>query len=138
MKSPITKGQWYYEFQIVWFVFMWQHDKEYKPVHTHGFRWGRIFIWYDTAWKHNGCIRKIREWKEDKIDPILIFLRSLWAFLILSKAGFRITSSPSKSTSLEYVLFRFWWKDKVIKDMADIDFVKDNFYTMLNGHSEKL
>lgn len=62
------------------------------------------------------------------------FFKSLWAFILLSLNGFRISRSSG-----ELEIFRFFWKGYVIDDMADIDKTgKNSFSTMYSGRSKKL
>lgn len=69
--------------------------------------------------------------------PAQRFLTSLFAFLILSMNGFRITTGKSKYVKLK--IYRFWWKGKTIRDMCDIDQVDTHtFVTMHNGRHERL
>ena len=58
----MIKGTWYYEIQILMFVFMWQHTK-CGANNPKGFRIGRFHAWYDTAWSFNpsnGIAGKVR------------------------------------------------------------------------------
>lgn len=167
----ITKGNWYYEVQILMFMFLWKHDMSHKSTSTSGFRLGRLVIEYDSAWLHHGFgVRVARFWSDltknvDKFDRprtklkvVKINARSMWrryifnrnqkrvfrntffrsliAFLWLSYYGFRI--SRSRSEVNDFTMHRFWWKEKVINDAPDIDFVDGTVYTMRAGHSEKV
>ena len=71
------------------------------------------------------------------IDPIVTFFISLWAFLKLYDAGFRIGNYNPKPSD-EYERFRFFWKNKMIRDMADINRYRDHYTTTFNGHVEDL
>jgi hypothetical protein len=49
-KSKLIKGQWYWELQVLWLVFMWLHDLSHKPTSIRGLRVGRFYVWRDSAW----------------------------------------------------------------------------------------
>lgn len=53
-KKFVVKGLWYYESQILMFVFMWQQSNTYISQRTDGIRIGRFWVWYDTAWTTHG------------------------------------------------------------------------------------
>lgn len=168
MKKLITKGTWYYEIQILMFVIMWKHDLSHKPPGEHNalLNWGRLYIWYDSAWRFHGWVGEIRFFlysltkrvelynsPKAKLKVIWVNLKHIvkhWAlefaivdsllslrnYISLHRAGFRITSSSSDDMSTS--LYRFWWKTKMIEDMADIDRVGKHWNTMFRGHSERL
>lgn len=168
MKNPFIKGNWYYEMQILMFVIMWKIDPNHKPSGEQNalVNWGRLYIWYDSAWRFHGFWGEIRFFfysltkNADKFKsprakfrviwinarhmfrrwalevPIVDALLSLHNYILLHKAGFRITRSSSKDYLTD--MYRFWWGTDIIKDMADIDRVGENFNTMFNGHSERL
>lgn len=64
------------------------------------------------------------------------FWNSLISYLRLYCAGFRISNSQKSIYGFE--INRFYWKDKVIRDMADIDCVHGKYNTVFNGHTEEL
>jgi len=166
----ITKGTWYYEMQILMIVFMWRHS-EYKPskylkvYNSSGIRFGRVVIWYDTAWTHHGVAGVVRYFLMDLTKntkqfkrfsakahviwinanhmfdrwitpmPIVKFYRSLRAYLRLYKAGFEIWESDATES---FCIYRFGWKGKMINDFSDIDKVYNTYVTVRAGHSEKL
>lgn len=126
----MIKGLYYYEIQIWFFVFMYQHDKNHKrDPHNDILTLGRFFIWWDSV----GFFNRYKWAKKTKF-----FAMSLMAYLELYEAGFRITHS--KSDCLE--LYRFHWKSGGFryKDLKfpDIDKVDEYFYKVSNGNSEKL
>ncbi len=61
-------------------------------------------------------------------------IKYLIACIKLYQAGFNIRHSTSNIMDI----YRFYWKGKVIRDMADIDMVDGKYYTMFQGHSERL
>lgn len=65
------------------------------------------------------------------------FWASLWAYLKLYNAGFRISNSPAVHIS-GFEINRFYWRGKVIREMPDIDRVDDHYNTIINGHVESL
>jgi len=164
----MKKGTWYYEIQILMFVIMWKHDLTHKSAGKHNalISWGRLYIWYDSAWLFHGLPGRIRfffytltknadkfkrpearlrviwingrhmfrEWALEK--PLVDSILSLLNYFALHRAGFRITSSSSDDMSTS--MYRFWWKTKMIEDMADIDRVNDHWGTMYKGRSKKL
>ena len=129
----MKKGNWYYEIQILVFVFMWQHDMSIKPSRRDGFRLGRLYIWIDTDWTIEGQISRTR--RAIKRSSIVKFFKSLWAFLRLSDAGFAISCS---SNSDDFEIFRFYWNGKMIRTFPDIDRVGEKYVTLHNGHAEPL
>ena len=168
MKNPFKKGTWYYEIQILMIVIMWKHDLTHKPAGEYNalISWGRLYIWYDSAWRFHGFPGKVRFFfysltkNADKFkrpqakiriiwinarhmikhwaleQPLVDSILSLLNYLTLHRAGFRITSSTSDDMST--ALYRFWWGTEMIKDMADIDRVEDHWVTLREGHREKL
>lgn len=128
----ITKGSWFYEAQIVWFVFMWLHDTRHKPQYPRGIYIGRLHIWYDTAWKMHGLASRVRwffadlTWGSDQYSQLskkliaihinarhmfrswslelkwVDYLLSLRAYLRLAKNGFRITHSEKKTEDYDF------------------------------------
>ena len=137
----VTKGTWYYEIQILMFVIMWQHNMAHKHRSVGGLRIGRLYIWRDMAWLHHGLPYKVVRTYRD-IDRYLakvtmnqiLFWESLGAYLRLYRAGFRISCSRSDIIEIN----RFFWKDKVIQDMADIDCVAGHYNTIFNGTTKRL
>ncbi len=121
----MKKGTWYYEIQILMFVIMWKHDLSHKPAGKHNalLSWGRLYIWYDSAWRFHGMPGKIHfflylltknadnfktfKGKFNVISMNAKHMFNLWAleipfvdsllslrnYLRLHKAGFRITNS---------------------------------------------
>jgi hypothetical protein len=79
-------------------VLMYQHDMSYDRTSQKNdiFRWGSFFIWWDSV----GFNAKYKF-----IKRIVVFYKSLKAFLKLSSEGFEI--SYSESDILE--TFRFRW-----------------------------
>lgn len=68
------------------------------------------------------------------------FLTTLYYFLELYNGGFRIHRS---NPVMKCNFYRFYWHDKCIKDMPDIDYVKtmsgtDFWNTLRDGHVERL
>jgi hypothetical protein len=53
------KGTWYYEIQILMFVFMWRHT-DIGANHPKGLTIGRFHVWCDTAWTMHGIAGKVR------------------------------------------------------------------------------
>lgn len=166
MKSLITKGTWYYEFQILMLVVMWQHDMTYKPQTCYGFRWGRLYIWFDTAWKSHGLVAKLRWFWEDLfhvpsdriagrtkffyirnnirymfanwVGGLKVYrgLKSFQAYLELTNAGFSI--SASKDITGNFVIYRFFWNGRLLRETCDIDRVYEHWNTVRDGHTETL
>ena len=164
----IKKGRWYYEIQILMFVLMWKHDLTHKPAGEHNalISWGRLYIWYDSAWRFHGLPGKVRFFfysltkNTDKFKHPQAKLRIIWFnaqhmfrhwalevpivdsiisfinYIALHRAGFRITSSTSDDMSS--AMYRFWWGTKMIEDMADIYRVNDGWETMLKGKARRL
>lgn len=162
------KGKFYYEIQILMFVIMWKHDLSHKPSGEHKalVNWGRLYIWKDDAWRFHGLPGRVRFFfysltnNADKFKrpqaklsviwinarhmfrywaleiPIVDSILSLINYIALHRAGFRITSSTSDDMST--ALYRFWWKTKMIENMADIDRVGEHWNTMYKGHAERL
>lgn len=137
-KKLITKGRWYYEIQIIMFVIMWQHNMEHKQMTKSkwSIRLGRLYIWYDTAWMTHGLAGEIRHHILN--NKIVEFFISLYAYLELYMYGFRIGRYADPVFEGEYKRYRFFWKEKMINDFADITKHKDHFTTMRNGHVEDL
>ena len=71
------------------------------------------------------------------IENVKRFYYSFRAFWHLFKAGFGITMSSSRG-GISWGLYRFWWKNHIINDMADISEIDGHFNTCLRGHREKL
>jgi hypothetical protein len=120
---------------------MWQFDMSTYFYPTRGIKFGRFYIWKDSTWLQHGDGRKIRHFTEDIKRPFTNlgeFFKSLNAYLRLNRAGFRISYSERKYTDLN--IYRFWWKDQAISDMADIDYISDDdsWHTMFNGSSKLL
>ena len=67
---------------------------------------------------------------------IVRFVYSLRAFIMLFDAGFRI--SYSENSNMNWGMFRFYWKNKVIREMPDIDCVDGTYVTVQDGHVERL
>ncbi len=162
----ITKGFWYYEMQILMFVFMWQHNMNHKAQYTNGICIGRFHVWYDTQWTQHGIAGKLRwfwiniTWNTKSKDKwwekaLVIwvnadyelserasrtrlgrFFSSLRAYFNLHKAGFRISYSGSNKQGSD--IYRFWWGQQVINDMPDIDCVDGHWNTVRKGHTEIL
>jgi len=140
------KGNFYYEIQILMFVIMWKHDLTHKPSGEHNalISWGRLYIWYDSAWRFHGLpgqvrfffysLTKNKHWALEQ--PLVDSILSLLNYLTLHRAGFRITSSTSDDMST--AIYRFWWGTRIIDDMADIDRVNDGWATMFKGKSRQL
>jgi hypothetical protein len=63
-------------------------------------------------------------------------MKSIRAYFQLHKAGLRISNGPNEDNSFD--IYRFYWKNKVINDICDIDRVNDKYYTLRAGHSEEL
>lgn len=158
-----NKGRYYYEIQIIWFVFMWLHNLDHKPNKNRGLWIGRFHVWYDTAWRYHGLgLRLCRAYTfigttakilKNSVELFLIdqrirylnvrlflvgFLPSLKAYLRLYRAGFRIHSSRSESTGEVLEINRFYWKGKIIQDMADIDRVGNHYNTVFQGQFKSL
>lgn len=125
MKPLIKKGTFYYETQIIMLVIMWQHDMSHKRSGESNslLSCGRLYIWYDSAWRFHGTAGNIRfffysltknadkfktlkgKFKVISINakhmfehwaleiPLVDSLLSLRNYLRLHKAGFRITNS---------------------------------------------
>jgi hypothetical protein len=135
----MVKGIWYYEIQILMFVIMWQHDVSHKSQSKGGLRLGRLYIWRDTAWLTHGFGYILyKNWRRatKPVRNAVRFFKSLRSFIRLSRAGFHISHSGNDLIGSE--MYRFWWKDRIIKDMSDIDCVDGKYYTMFQGHSTKL
>jgi hypothetical protein len=142
-----TKGNWFYEMQILMAVFMWQHDLTHKNQATHGIKIGhRIFVWYDTAWLTHGFGARLSRWfpvlrkLSKKTIETRKFFKSLRAYLKLYRGGFRIsTSETQKDDPMSLEIYRFWWNDRVIREMPDIDHVGGKTWnTVYNGSVKKL
>lgn len=149
MKKLITKGTWYYEIQILMIVFMWRHsdyNPEYYPLPSErGFRWGRLHIWHDTTWKNRGKVGDFF-WSDPKNMFIrwfnsqkpIRFIRSLQSYLRLTRAGFEIGYWSDPDLKGRYERYRFFWKEKLVREMPDIVCVDNNYSTVNNGHQEYL
>lgn len=73
------------------------------------------------------------------IKKINEFVSSFLAFCFLYKGGFRIThSAMEKNDTINFDICRFYWNDRVIRDMPDIDRVNNHWNTVRNGHTERL
>lgn len=168
MKNPFVKGNWYYELQILMFVIMWKIDPNHKPSGEQNalVNWGRLYIWYDSAWRFHGIWGSIRFFlysltkNADKFKnpfaklrvirinaknmfrhwalevPLIDSLLSLNNYIRLHKAGFRITRSSSDD--MDAHIYRFWWGIRAINRMPDIDQNGEYFNTMYDGKSEQL
>ena len=141
MRRFIKKGTWYYEMQILMIVIMWKHNMNYKYPKSaaYGFRLGRLEVWYDQAWLYHGVGSKLSSLWASITQPLrnlLLFGKSLRAFILLSRAGFHISSSGF--VRRDFWMYRFWWNKRIINDMADIDYVEGKYYTMFYGRSERL
>jgi len=134
----MKKGIWYYEIQILMLVILWQHST-YKTQRKSGIHIKRLYIWYDAAWLSHGAGLKLFDMYVRTMGAFS-FVASFTAFISLYRAGFRITrSNTSKGGPNGLVIHRFWWKGKIIRDMADIDCINGKDYnTVRNGHVEHL
>jgi len=145
---------------------MWQHDMSITFSADHGLKLGKLWIWYDSQWTHNGVVGEIRFFfvrlfrnanhmkrLSAKFGVIKINAKHMWrdwigskksikwllslrTYLRLSKAGFRISNSCDPSGNFE--INRFWWKDQIIREMPDIDRSGEHYNTINNGHVESL
>lgn len=164
----IKKGRWYYEFQILMYVFMWKHDLTHDVNHQSKalLRVGRLHIWYDSAWLFHGLPGKVRfffysltkntdKFKRPQAKLRVIFINARhmfrhWALeqplvdSILSLLNYvalhraGFRITSSTSDDMSTALYRFWWGTEMIKDMADIDRVNDSWATMFKGKSRRL
>lgn len=164
----MKKGTWYYEVQILMFVIMWQHDMSHKRSGKHNsiLSLGPLYIWFDSAWKFHGLpgeinfffyklMSNVNEVKglKAKIKMIWINARRMFRnsahgnillgsvlsflnYISLHKAGFRVTCSTSDDAYTS--IYRFFWKDRIIEDMADIDRNGSFYNTMFHGKSRQL
>lgn len=73
-------------------------------------------------WLHN-LQRYIRAWK---------------AFNDLFKAGFEITRSGTDQLTGDWRIYRFHWKNHILRSFPDIDVVDGKWVTMKDGHVENL
>ena len=154
----IKKGRWYYEIQILMYVFMWKHDLTHDVNHQskallrvgrfHGLP-GRVRFFFHSLTKNTDKFKRpqpklrvifinarhmFRHWALEV--PIVDSILSLINYIALHLAGFRITSSTSDDMSS--AIYRFWWGTKMIEDMADIDRVDDHWATMFKGKARQL
>lgn len=65
------------------------------------------------------------------------FAGSLWAFLNLYKAGMSISYATLDEMN-SFHIYRFWWKNGLMRAMPDVDEVNGEYFTMHNGKTEKL
>lgn len=164
----MKKGNWFYEIQILMFVFMWQHTDfsyidEFYFAPKEGFWLWRLHIWRDSCWMMHGFPYHLRIWiyrimndtipglrfgiflsniklrwirLKLKIVRAKLFFHSLNNYLRLYKAGFRIAHSNLSGLEIN----RFYWNDKVIEDMADIDHPgrTGHYNTVFLGHVKRL
>lgn len=72
-----------------------------------------------------------------RMEFITRLIKSVLAFTILTISGFRISYYNSDNVET-FELFRFYWNDKVIRTFPDIDCVDGSYYSIHNGHSEKI
>jgi hypothetical protein len=103
--------------------------------------WGSVRVVYlviEREWMRfvNKILKIQSKYLSAKI-ACLRFVLSLKAYLRLYKAGFRISNSKSDVVS-GFEINRFYWNDKVIQQMPDIDRVDDHYNTIHNGHTESL
>lgn len=134
----ITKGNFYYEIQILMWVIMWQHDMTFKPMTKKktSIRWGRLYIWLDESYNPS---RKI--WFKRKLESLKIYkiFISFWALIDLIDGGFSITRyEDSSSPAIELRRYRFFWNDKMIDHLGDITYIAGHWNTRLNGSSKAL
>jgi len=164
----ITKGTWYYEMQILMFVFMWRHTEykhlRYTPIHS-GFKVGKLTIWYDTAWTYHGVSSKIRDFWYDLTKNTKPFKRwnsKAHVVWINAKNMFNRWITPMEIIKFyrslraylhlynagfeiwesdatdSFCIYRFGWAGKTIRDFSDIDKVYGSYHTVRNGHTELL
>lgn len=90
----ITKGNWYYECQILMFVFMWKHDMTHENRGIDLLRIGRFVVWIDTAWKWKHIIpKKIRRLIDKALDASYIRLRVSLAESRSKYEAYKLSSS---------------------------------------------
>ena len=137
------KGKNFYEIQILMWVFLWKHNPEFKPnmlhIWAYDVRLGNFYMYKDPLWLTHGFGRKLRHiWRDVTYYPKLWirFVKSLIAFLRLSWHGFHISHSEVKEANTG--IYRFWWNDRMIEDICDIDHVDGHFNTMMNGSCKRL
>ncbi len=135
----ITKGNWFYEIQILMIVIMWRHDDyipdNYPLKNDRGIVIGRLHIWRDKMWLHSfGLKIGIQKILNSKLVRALISIRCLFE---LMRAGFWIGGHEDVA-GVHYIRYRFFWKDKSITDMGDISYVGGHWNTMLKGSSKAL
>lgn len=132
LPKPI-KGIFFYELQIWFFVFMWQHDKSYERNWKTDdlINWGRFFVWWDSVGFHN---------KYKFIKRGLRLYKTILAVVELEKNGFSIhhSSSDPKDRYINLEIFRFCWNNKPIDRFPDIDRIQNSCYQVIDGKSKKL
>lgn len=130
MKNPIHKGIFFYEIQIWFFVFMWQHDCSYERTSQKNdlFRCGKFFVWWDSVGFHN---------KYKFIKKTKLFIESFKNFIILSKQG---DFSIKKYKSYNVETFMFFWNETKTDNFrkADIHLIRGNFYIEQEGRVLKI
>lgn len=164
----IKKGRWYYEIQILMYVFMWKHDLTHDVNHQSKalLRVGRLHIWYDSAWRFHGLPGKVRFFfysltkNTDKFKHPQAKLRVIWINArhmfrhwalevpivdsILSLINYitlhlaGFRITSSTSNDMFSSIYRFWWGTKMIEDMADINRNGEYYNTMFKGKSRQL
>lgn len=159
------KGKFYYEWQIVMFVFMWQHDMAYKPRSVRGLRWGRLHVWYDTAWKNRGIASRVRSFFEDLTEDVSVVNPISSKFVIMrinakymwkkfwfrrrifwTRCGslwnfyrlWRAGFDISRSSLSGLTLHRFFWNGHVMHEFPDIDEQDGQYTTVLKGIFRRL
>jgi len=73
-----------------------------------------------------------------KSRDLLRFIASTLAYFRLYREGFNIEYSKIDGYFAELEIYRFYWKEQAIKDMADIDCVDGHYNTVYNGSYKNL
>lgn len=119
MKLPKPhKGIFFYEIQIWFFVFMWQHDLSYPRSKRDQdlINCGKFIVWWDSIGFHN---------KYKFIRKSINFYNSLKAFLELSKAGFEVrTNRYSEKVNIFY----FKWDGVNLKTTPYLYEIEGKYY----------
>lgn len=67
-----------------------------------------------------------------RTNELYCFLVSLYSFLVMSKAGFRITRANYEG-KIDHQLYRFFWKRFMVLDMSDVTHIDGRWSTRMNG-----